>query len=263
LASVGPSVKARVLGAVLRALRESGEVDPSEVSELSGVAKDVVSELLAQWSGVERRLDQRRIVELALEVLERSGGSVEVLKALGWSAFEELIGAVLGRFGLEVLRDVRVQIGKRRCQLDLLALRGGDVYVLECKHWMRSITPSLMSSIGSSHLRRVDVLEEALRSTLGEGSVTVRLVPVAIALYVPPSTGEVLFVPVRSMPSFFSEHPAALPSPPVRKLRLGRAPDVSTFTRTPFRCKYSYGTTPLTRFVGTDARRTRDHQLGM
>ena len=47
MASVGPSVKARVLGAVLRALRESGEVDPSEVSELSGVAKDVVSELLA------------------------------------------------------------------------------------------------------------------------------------------------------------------------------------------------------------------------
>jgi hypothetical protein len=158
-----------------------------------------------------------------------------------------------------VLGDVRVQIGKRRCQLDLLALRRGNVYVLECKHWMRSITPSLMSSIGSSHLRRVDVLEEALRSTLGEGSLTVRLVPVAIALYVPPSTGEILFVPVRSMPSFFSEHPAALPSPPVRKLRLGKAPDVSTFTRPPFRCKYSYGNTPLTRFVSTDARRTRDH----
>ena len=83
MASVGPSIKARVLGAVLRALRESGMVDPSEVSELSGVAKDVVSELLAQWSGGERRLDQRRIIELALEVLERSGGSVEVLKEIG------------------------------------------------------------------------------------------------------------------------------------------------------------------------------------
>jgi hypothetical protein len=65
------------------------------------------------------------------------------------------------------------------------------------------------------------------------------------------------------MPSFFSEHPAALPSPPVRKLRLGRAPDVTTFTRPPFRCKDSHGTATLTRFVGTDARRTRDHQLGM
>jgi len=252
LSSVGPLVRARVLGAVLRVLLESEEVDPSRVSELSGVARDVVSELLVQWSDGGRRLDQKRVVGLVLEVLERTGGSSDVLRALGWSMFEDLIGAVLERFGLEVLRDVRVQLGRRRCQLDVVALRGGDVYVLECKHWMRSITPSLMSSISSSHLRRVEMLEEGLRSSLGEGSVTVRLVPVAVALYVPPSTGEILFVPVRSMPSFFSEHPAALPSPPVRRLRLSRPPDPSTFTRSPFRCKDAPGTATLTRFVEQD-----------
>ncbi len=256
MASVRPLIGARVLGAVLKVLQESGEVDPSEVSELSGVAREVVSELLAQWSGGERRLDRKRIVELALEALERSGGSAELLRALGWSVFEDLIGAVLERFGLEVLRDVRVHLGRRRCQLDVLALRGSDVYVLECKHWTRTITPSLASSIGSSHLRRVEMLEEALVSSLGVGDVTVRLVPVAVALYVPPSTGEVLFVPVRSMPSFFSEHPAALPSPPVRRLRLSRPLDASTFTRPPFRRRDASRTVPLTRFTGADVRGT-------
>lgn len=235
MASVGPLIRARVLGAVIRTLRESPELDPARVSELSGVAREVVRELIDLWSGGRGRLDQTRVLELAVEVLERSGGSAEVLRAMGWSLFEDLIGALLGRLGFEVLRDVRVRVGRRWCQLDVLALRGGDVYALECKHWMRSITPSLMASIGSSHLRRVELLEEGLRSSLGEGDVTVRIVPVAVALYVPPATGEVLFVPVRAMASLLSEHPAALPSPPVRRLRVGRKPDASTFTRPPFR----------------------------
>ncbi len=252
MSSVGPLIRARVLGALLRVLQESGELDPCRVSEVSGVAREVVARLLSEWSGGGHRIDNQKVLALVLEVLERSGGSSEVLRALGWSMFEELIGAVLGRFGLEVLRDVRVQLGRRRCQVDVVALRGGDVYVLECKHWMRSITPSLMSSIGSSHLRRVEMLEEGLRSSLGEGGVTVRLIPVAVALYVPPSTGEILFVPVRSMPSFFSEHPAALPSPPVRRLRLSKPPDPSTFARPPFRCKDVSGTATLTRFVDQD-----------
>ncbi|MDJ0274764.1 MAG: restriction endonuclease [Nitrososphaerota archaeon] len=235
MASVGPLVRARVLGAVIRALRESPELDPSRISELSGVAREVVRELLEVWSGGTGRLDQTRVIELAAEALERSGGSVEVLRALGWSLFEDLIGALLERMGLETLRDVRVKVGRRWCQIDVVALRGGDVYALECKHWMRSVTSSLMASIASSHLRRVELLEEGLRSSLGEGDVTVRVVPVAVALYVPPSTGEVLFVPVRALASFLSEHPAALPSPPVRRLKLGRRPDASTFTRPPFR----------------------------
>ncbi|MEN3047780.1 MAG: nuclease-related domain-containing protein [Candidatus Caldarchaeales archaeon] len=236
---VTPKVEARVLKGVMDAIEKGLTVDEQNVAERAGVATAVARAVLKRWGVEAGALNDDELLGLVEGLLLRSAGSDRLLEGLRWTLFERAIGRLLRRSGLEVLWDVRLNFGARRYQFDLLAVGSGAVYAVECKRWRRTLTPSLMRRVSAELLKKLDALERALLHLLGEGRTQVRLVPLVVASYVPPTAGDVYFASVRHLRSFLSEPAAALESPPVRVLRVSSSPDASTFKRAPFRSSRS------------------------
>ncbi|MCS6788379.1 MAG: NERD domain-containing protein [Aigarchaeota archaeon] len=233
--SITPRVEARVLKGLVTAMERGLPLDERTVAEQAGVATEVAGATLRSWGVGTAALKDEELLGLVEGLLLKSAGSDRLLEGLRWELFERAVGRMLGRAGLEVLWDVRLNIEPTRYQFDLLAVGGGAVYAVECKRWRRTITPSLMRTVSGELLRKLEALERALLHLLGQGRARVLLVPLVIAPYVPPTMGDVYFASVRHLRSFLAEPAAALESPPVRELRLTSPPSAMTFRRAPFR----------------------------
>lgn len=227
-------VESRILVALIKAFESGCPLDEVSIAEQAGVATDVVRAALGMWGLRGRAVNDDVLLGLVEDVVLRSGRLEEVPRAVGWKFFERLVGRLLARTGLEVAWNVRLSLGKSRFQFDLIAIGNEALYVIECKRWHRTLSPSLRSAISSQLLRRVEAMETALKSVLGEGNVTVYVVPTVITPHARPSGEQVFFASLRALRSLVSEHPSTLDSPPVRRLQVASRPSFPVFHRRPF-----------------------------
>ncbi len=208
---------------VLKAVLKLNTNNLSTISLETQLAEGVVREAL-QRIGLEgeSRLSRDRMIEVAVGWLERSRSFEEVSKSLTWDLFETLIARILDAAGLYAKRNVAITIGRRRAQLDIIALRDYTVYLLECKRWMRGLSGSLALTEAKKLRERAELFCQALLKLHGHGPVTHYVVPILVSPYASPTISNVFITPFRSLISLLSEHPATLPSPPTTILQLGR-----------------------------------------
>jgi hypothetical protein len=208
---------------VLRAVLKHNTINPSTISLETQLAEGIVREALQRLGLTgEGGLNRDRMVEVAVEWLEKNRSFEEVSKSLTWDLFETLIARILEAAGLYAKRNITVTVGRRRAQLDVIALRDYTVYLLECKRWMRSVSGSLAQTEAKKLRERAEIFCQALLKLHGTGPVTHYVVPVLVSPYASPTVSDVFISPFRSLVSLFSEHPATLPSPPTTVLKLGR-----------------------------------------
>lgn len=196
---------------------------PAAISLHTQLPESRVSESLKRLGiGHGSDLDRRKLTEAALKWLERSRAFEEVSRSLSWELFEIMVARMLEETGLKVYRNITVTSDHKRAQLDILALKGDVVYLIECKRWMRSLSGSLALNEARKLKARMNLFCRALIGLLGSGDVTHYIIPILVSPYTSPAISEVFITPLRALNSLLAEHPLTLPSPPVNKLKLGR-----------------------------------------
>lgn len=208
---------------VLKAAIKLGTTSPPSISFFTGLSENTVTESLERL-GLNQPISgdvQAGLIEAAINWVEKFKSFEEVSRALSWDLFEALVFGILEKAGLLVCRNVRVSRAGIRAQIDMVALSGQAVYVLECKRWMRSLTGKLAASESARLRRRAQLLCEALIALIGSGTYTQYVVPLLVSPYASASIQKDAFVaPLRALISLLSAHPSTLPSPPTFKIQL-------------------------------------------
>ncbi len=208
---------------VLKAALQLNSTSVGLISEVTGLSKQIVRDSLESLGLESVEGDVRSsLVEATLRWVERARAFEEASRALTWELYEALVSGILERAGFFVVKNLRVVIGRRRAQIDVAALSGSALYVFECKRWMRSLTGKMAMNEAKKLKRRTELLCEALKSLLGDGTYTYCVVPILVSPYVAPGIGDAFIAPLRSLLSLLSSHPSTLPSPPAFKIQLGR-----------------------------------------
>lgn len=110
-------------------------------------------EPLSTWVGVYWRLTVPRLF-LALQL--DPGGLEDLINGIEWREFEDLIGFIMDRWGYAVLRNIRLRLGGESMEIDLIAVKGSDVLLIEAKKWRRNA----MRSVAESHLRKAKLIRD-------------------------------------------------------------------------------------------------------
>jgi len=136
--------------------------------------------------------------ELALwAVLNNLLREEDVAPYLSWRAFEGFVSKALYEAGYEVIHSLRVKVGGKRMEFDVVGYDNNKVIVVECKRWSR-MSRSELVKIAESHRKRVLKARDELRKFGKKG------VPVLITLRGYPLYIDSIVVPIRYLQDFLT-----------------------------------------------------------
>ncbi len=193
-------------GKLVKGFIEEEELERSN-EELRGLV-DVLLEkgILCRGKGGLTVLDRIALVEFLLS----HGFTVENLASLlTWRDFEAFSEEVFTKHGYSSLRNFRFSQGKRRFEVDLLALKKPLLLCVECKHYRRPRTTMLSKQIIERHMERVKALAESMPSLTLDLGVSgwgrVKVLPLIITLTQEGMYRRVPIVPVFKLNAFLLE----------------------------------------------------------
>ena len=76
----------------------------------------------------------------------------EVSTGLDWREFERLAEFVFKNFGFTTFRNYRLR--RPRAEIDLVAAKSGIAFVIDCKHWKRTVGRASMIGISERQIKR-------------------------------------------------------------------------------------------------------------
>lgn len=224
------SADRRILLWVLRTSRNE-PVSIDIVKELSGASREVVKNVFEKFNLRHgQRLDTDDLLRIAITLFSMNVSPEALSLSLNWILFEELTSRIFENAGLNIMRNIQINIGKNRTQIDLLAFNEDTLYIVECKRWRRSITVGLIKSIEPAMKKRILIIKEFLSKTIGEGEFEIRLIPLLLTVYGSPYFDDVLFhSPLRTLKSLLLEPTISLPLSPLLKMRLKEPLSIRSF----------------------------------
>ncbi|MCS7135623.1 MAG: nuclease-related domain-containing protein [Nitrososphaerota archaeon] len=185
---IRPEIITRVVENLLKLTPHGNRTTIDVLAEQSIVSKDVAFEIVSRLLGKdfnENEVEVTGDVRLSI-VLEciKNGAPAEILaRHVSWKDFEALSARILGEFGFNILKNLRLRLSKKRCEIDILATKDSMVLLLDCKRWNAILAGKRLSLITKNQLRRAWMFAEYLSSVFGEGDVIVEIIPAVLALY--------------------------------------------------------------------------------
>lgn len=161
-------VELGVLKAVLKATRE-GLASVSQVVEESGAPRQVVArqlqrlreEHLVDLPGGLVRVDGERRLRLLRRAVSKGGDLEETSKLLEWGEFERLVAGIAEECSFSTALNLRFKQGKKRWQVDLVAMKEPLVLCIDCKH-LRSRQAAVLRRAAGLNAQRAKGLAEEL-----------------------------------------------------------------------------------------------------
>jgi Holliday junction resolvase-like predicted endonuclease len=101
-------------------------------------------------------------MKLAVHAIKLGADPERVTAFLEWNEFEHVTATVFEMNGYTVTRNLRFKEGDRRWEIDVVACRKPIVLCLDCKHWHRTMFPSVMQRIAAQQIRRTESLARFL-----------------------------------------------------------------------------------------------------
>jgi hypothetical protein len=155
-------------------------------------------------------LDREGKIRLLVMGCELGGDVEELGRLIGWMDFEILIQKALEAYGYEVIHAFRFSHGKRRWEVDLLALRNPFILCIDCKHMLRRQGSSLKRGAEHNNVRAKSLGEslESLEEKLSINSWKRALIlPIIVSLLAPPfqEYKGCPIVPILKLRNFLSE----------------------------------------------------------
>jgi len=187
---VGWDVLRALVPLVLREFREESKFDVEKFVRKYGIERDLLLRLSRRYSDFllleNNFLIVKDKVSLILRLLSESFSPEELLRYLSWSEFEEYTERVLEKLGFNVVKKVTFSSQGKRFEIDLVAIRGGTAFVIECKYWkrLRGRGASLAKS-AKRHLERVEAFKNLAFKILGPyvHEDTLRIYPLLVSFY--------------------------------------------------------------------------------
>ncbi len=99
---------------------------------------------------------------LAGQLIHSGYDPQKVSRFLEWQEFEHFAGETLERNGFRTVKHLvfKSRIGRR--EIDLLAWNDSFLLVIDCKHWLRGLSPSRCREVASAQAERSQALAERL-----------------------------------------------------------------------------------------------------
>jgi hypothetical protein len=138
---------------------------------------------------VEMNASQR--VAMAVQLIHEGHDPQKISRLLKWQEFEEFGEHALNQNGFRTLKHIVFKSGAGRREVDLLAWNDSLLLAIDCKHWMRGLSPSRARQAAQAQVERAEALAERLDllDKYGVSSVSSRhMVPVLLCLGDPPQT---------------------------------------------------------------------------
>jgi len=109
---------------------------------------------------VEMSTGQR--IMLAEQLIHSGHDPEKVTRFLEWQEFEQFAGETLERNGFRTVKHLvfKSRIGRR--EIDLLAWNDSFLLAIDCKHWLRGLSPSRCRQVASAQAERSQALAERL-----------------------------------------------------------------------------------------------------
>ena len=107
-------------------------------------------------------IDSNNRLKLAVHAAILGADIEAVSKMLCWQEFEEIAAFALKNNGYKVQNNVRFSQGGRRWEIDVVGCKKPLVVCIDCKHWLKTIAPSVLGKIADQQAERTKALTEFL-----------------------------------------------------------------------------------------------------
>jgi len=133
---------------------------PSETT--FGLLRKLQSEGLVNFDGelVEISTDNR--LKLAARAASLCCDVERISNLLCWQEFEAIAVLALKNNGFSVSKNVRFTHAGRKWEIDAVGCKEPLVVCIDCKHWQRAISPSMLGKVAGAQAERAKALAEVL-----------------------------------------------------------------------------------------------------
>lgn len=111
---------------------------------------------------VEVSIDDR--LKMAVKAVSLGADIQHISDLLCWQEFEEIAVMALRNNGFAVYKNVRFKHGGRKWEIDAVGCKRPLVVCIDCKHWARAISPSVLGKVADAQADRAKALADALPS---------------------------------------------------------------------------------------------------
>jgi Holliday junction resolvase-like predicted endonuclease len=109
---------------------------------------------------IEVSVDDR--LKLAVKAVSLGADVQHVSDLLLWQEFEEIAAMALRNNGFTVSKNVRFKHGGRKWEIDAVGCKRPLVVCIDCKHWVRAISPSVLGKVAQAQADRAKALADVL-----------------------------------------------------------------------------------------------------
>jgi len=170
-----------------------------ELADELHVQVDKLSKKIRELSEKKMISSSRGIVEMSTEqrmmlteqLIHEGRDPQQISRLLEWQEFEEFAAESLEQNGFRKVKHLvfKSRIGRR--EIDLLAWNDTFLLAIDCKHWLRGLSPSRAREVALAQTERAEFLAERLDILKRHRITNVEkrsLIPVILCLGSPPET---------------------------------------------------------------------------
>lgn len=101
-------------------------------------------------------------LKLAVKAVSLGADVENISSLLCWQEFEAIAAMALRNNGYLVQNNVRFKHGGRRWEIDVVGCKKPLVVCIDCKHWQRALSPSVLKRTVNAQVERTKALADSL-----------------------------------------------------------------------------------------------------
>ena len=202
-------------------LTKNGPVPRVLLSKDASIQIDLTADLLSKMQiegliGLEEEfvsVTALQRVRLAVSALQKGSDPVGVSLLVSWQEFEAILSLAFEEASYRVIRNVRFRGEGRRWEIDIVGFRDSLVVCADCKHWQRSLSPSILRTIVSEQIARTRAFARSasLLTNRNKGTAA-KVIPILLSIFASRTIlfGSTPVVPVSMLRDFLDQLPMHL-----------------------------------------------------
>lgn len=129
---------------------------------LSKLLRKLQNDGLINVEGEAVEATSRQRLELAAKAMQLGGDLEKISRLLSWKEFEDIAGGAFERNCYKVTRNLHFKHKSHKWEIDIVGCRKPFVICVDCKHWQRALSPSMLERIVGEQISRTKALAESL-----------------------------------------------------------------------------------------------------
>jgi len=129
---------------------------------LSKLLRKLQNDGLIIVEGDAVKATSRQRLELAAKATQLGGDLEKISRLLSWKEFEDIAAEAFARNCYRVTKNLHFKHKSHRWEIDIVGCRKPFVICVDCKHWQRALSPSMLEKIVREQISRTKALAESL-----------------------------------------------------------------------------------------------------